>query len=309
MSAASTTFRRPGDQEKGYLITHPNGQTSHYYLDDFTDPWLPAADKPVIILNHGCARTAAAWYHWVPRLSRHFVVVRRDSRGHGKSSYPKRLSPWTDQEVNEYEGGYEFNIATIVEELIDFLDQLGIRRCIFLGEATSGEIGHALAAMHPDRVQALITCSTPTMLPPEAIKMFSVGETSWAEAVMKLGVRGWQEALAKVPGTLPKQDLARMEWLVGVCAKMDREGLAAYVIFLSSLSSRQFLKDINCPYLILAPTNSAATPLSESRWVASQAPNSRMVEIESPGHEIFIESADACIDATLEFLKDIGVKG
>ena len=308
-SSKDLPFRRPFDPPQGQFVTHPNGQKSYIHIDTYTDPWLPAEKKPVILLNHGCARTSEMWYHWVPRLSRKFVVIRRDNRGHGKSSYPKRLSPWSDQQHNEYENGYKYNINTILEEIVDMLDQLGTEKVIFLGEATSGEVGHAFAARYPSRTIALITCSSPTMLPPAAIDLFSVGESSWPEAVIKLGSRGWNEALAKRPGTLPvHRGPEYLEWLLSEAGKTPKEGLAGYVIFLSELNSRPFLKDIKTPYLILAPTNSAAVPLSESQWIASQVPQAKLVKIDAPGHEIFTEAAEACIDATLEFLRehDIG---
>lgn len=305
-TAPEPTLRRPYDRTEGHYVTHPNGQVSHYYLDSFVDPWLPEEKKPVIMLNHGCARTADMWYGWVPRLARRFVVIRRDSRGHGKSSFPRRLSPWSDQLNNEYEGGYKWDIDTMLYEIVDMLDQLHIKKVIFLGEATSGEVAHAFAAKHPERTIALITCSTPTLLPPPAVDMFATGESSWPEAVIKHGSRGWNERLAKTPGTLPK-DPAYLRWLLDEAARTEREGLAGYVIFLAHLTSRPYLKDIKSPYLILAPTNSAAVPLSESRWISEQVPGSKMVEIEAPGHEIFSEATDMCIDAVLEFLDDLRV--
>ena len=236
-------FRRPFDQPEGYYVTHPNGQISHYYLDTYTDPWLPAVKKPIIMLNHGCARTCEMWYHWVPRLSRDFVVIRRDNRGHGKSSFPKRLSPWSDQDSNNYENGYKWDLDTMLLEIVDMLDQLGIEKLIFFGEATSGEIGHAFAAKYPERVEALITCSSPTMLPPAAIDLFTVGESSWPEAVIKLGAKGWNAALGKNPGTLPTaKGSGYREWLLSETGKTPREGLAGYVIFLTSLTSRPYLE-------------------------------------------------------------------
>ncbi|KAH7000814.1 Alpha/Beta hydrolase protein [Ilyonectria destructans] len=305
-TAVDSTLRRPYDRPEGYYVTHPNGQVSHYYLDSFVDPWLPEEKKPVIILNHGCARTANMWYSWVSRLARRFVVIRRDARGHGKSSFPKRISPWSDQQNNEYEGGYQWDLDTMLCEIVDMLDQLNIKKVIFLGEATSGEIGHAFAAKYPERIIALITCSTPTLLPPAAVNMFAVGESSWPEAVIKHGSRGWNKRLAKNPGTLPK-DPVYLEWLLDEAGKTEKEGLAGYVIFLTHLTSRPFLKNIKSPYLILAPTNSAAVPLSQSRWISEQVSGSKVVEIEAPGHEIFSEASDKCIDAVLEFLDGIHV--
>ena len=85
------------------------------------------------------------------------------------------------------------------------------------------------------------------------------------------------------------------------------EGLACYVIFLTTLVSRPFLKDIKCPYLILAPTNSAAVPMAESEWIAGQVPHAKLVKVQAPGHDIFIEAADACIDATLAFLHELNI--
>lgn len=202
-SERTLPFRRPFEKPEGYFVTHPNGQVSHYHLDTFVDPWLPAEKKPVIMFNHGCARTSEMWYHWVPRFSRNFVVIRRDNRGHGKSSFPKRLSPWSDQENNIYENGYKWDLDTMLYEIVDMLDQLGIEKLIFFGEATSGEIGHAFAAKYPHRIEALITCSSPTILPPPSIDLFSVGEPSWPEAVIKLGAKGWNAKLGKTPGTLP----------------------------------------------------------------------------------------------------------
>lgn len=302
-------FRKPYDQPEGYYVTHPNGQISHYHLDNFTDPWLPASKKPVILFNHGCARTCEMWYHWIPRFSRDYVVIRRDNRGHGKSSYPKRISPWSEQTENLYENDYRWDIDTLVWEIVDMLDQLGVDKVIFFGEATSGEVGHAFAAKHPDRIHCLITCSSPTMLPPRAIDMFACGEASWPEAVLKLGTRGWNEALAKNPNTLPTRDPAYLEWLLSEAGKTPSEGLAGYVIFLTYLTSRQFLKGIKCPYMILAPTQSAAVPMAESLWVAEQVPHAKLVKIDVVGHEIFAVAADKCIDATIEFLNEQGLGG
>ncbi|KAH8595658.1 Alpha/Beta hydrolase protein [Bisporella sp. PMI_857] len=265
------------DRKQGYFITHPNGLVSHYHLDDFTDPWLPASQKPVIMFNYGCARTSEMWYHWVPHFARDYIVIRRVSRGQGKSSFPKRHSPWSDQENNLYEGGYGYDIDVILDEIVDMLNQLGIQKVIFFGEATSGEVGHYLAAKNPDR----------------------------PEAIMNLGTRGWNEALSKTPRTLLTHDAAYTEWLLTEAGKTTSEGLAGYVIFLTKLNSRQVIKDIDCPYLILAPTSSAVVPKAEIEWQASQAPNVKVVTIEAPGHEIFVEAADACIKATRDFLDDL----
>jgi pimeloyl-ACP methyl ester carboxylesterase len=303
-TAALATMAR--DTTPGYYVTHPNGQNSFYHLDSFVDPWLPDSQKEVVLIQHGCAHTSEFFYHFVPRLSRDYIVIRRDARGHGRSSYPKRISPWSDTENNIYEGGYDYTPATIVNEIVDFLDQLKIQRVHFLAEATSGEIGTILAATHPTRVASLVTMSSPTMLPPAAIDLFRVGKASWAEAVMELGARGWGEEMAKRPGTLPV-DRGReyIQWWYEQADRIPREGLAGYVIFLSKLTSRPYLRGVKCPMLILAPTNSAAVPMEESLYVQSQVAHAKLVPIDGPGHEIYSERAEECLDAICAFYKEI----
>lgn len=306
MASTFSSVRKVGDPAPGYFVHHPNGQTSFYHLDTFVHPWLSREKKETVLIQHGCAHTSEFFYHFVPRLASDYTVVRRDARGHGQSSYPTRLSPWNDQNHNVYEGGYEYTEKTIVEEIVDFLDQLGIDRVHFVGEATSGEVGVILATTYPHRVASLVTISSPTKLPAPAIDLFRVGRASWPEAVIELGARGWAEEMAKRPGTLPVQrGTEYMNWWYHEASKIAREGLAGYVIFLSKLTSRPYLQGVRCPMLILAPTQSAAVPMEESLFIQSQVPHAKLVAIDGPGHEIYSERADECLDAMLQFYGEL----
>lgn len=112
-------------------VVHKNGQKSHYIENDFTDPWKP---HDTILIQHGFGRHAAFWYHWVPILSRRYRVIRRDLRGHGYSTYPKTGD------------GYAYTSDTILDEMIETLDELGVEKVHFLGESTGGMLGEILAA-------------------------------------------------------------------------------------------------------------------------------------------------------------------
>lgn len=281
-------------EREGFYVILSNGQTDHYYVDDFTDPWLSRDDKQVILIQPGFCRSAVFWYHWVPALARDFVVVRRDLRGHGKSSYPKCVSPETTQQVARYENNYEYSIETICAEIIDFLDKLSIPSVHFLGESTSGQIGHALAALHPDRITSLITCSTPTRLDEGKQRMLAMGQASWPEALLKLGSRGWAEALSSQAGTSPRDSPEYKEWWLSEVGKSSAEGLAGYAAFLSRLETRRFLPRIACPVLVLAPAHSAAVPVEESEYAARHIHHAELRVIESPGHEIYVEDAATC---------------
>jgi hypothetical protein len=58
-------------------LTHPNGQKTFYLDDNFSPPWKP---QEAILIQHGFARHSAFWFHWIPILSQHYRVIRRDGK-------------------------------------------------------------------------------------------------------------------------------------------------------------------------------------------------------------------------------------
>lgn len=158
------------------FVTHPNGQVTSYFYDSFVDPWCPAQ---TILIQHGFGRTGEHFYHWVPALARKYHVIRRELRGHSGSSYPESS-----------DGSYDYSTTTIVDEIKDTLDQLGIKKVHFIGESTSGMLAEIFAATYAECVSSVIVCSSPMYLPQDAINFFAFGTESWPEACRQLGSRG-----------------------------------------------------------------------------------------------------------------------
>lgn len=127
---------------------------------------------------------------------------------------------------------YDYTLDTILGEIVDTLDQLGVEKVHLLGENTSGMLDEAFAAKFPERLHTLTICSSPPYLPPAALELFAFGHLSWPEAHRKLGSRGWGEHLARVPGTLAASDSAHEEWWLTQFSVSSGEGLAGYVNFL-----------------------------------------------------------------------------
>ncbi|KOS37957.1 hypothetical protein ACN38_g11238 [Penicillium nordicum] len=272
------------------LLKHQNGQTTHLIVDDYTDQWV---EPETVLIQGGFARHSAFWYHWIPSLARSYRVIRRDTRGHGKSSTPKPSD------------NYAYTLDTILSEIVDTLDQLGLQKVHFIGESTSGMLGEAFAAKFPNRLHSLTICSSPTHLPPAALELFSFGYSSWPEACRKLGSRGWGEHLARIPGTLSTTDTKYEAWWMSSIATNSSEGLAGYAMFLSSLDARPFLSQIPVPTLILAPAKSAATGLEEQLGIARQVKGGKLVIIHGAGHEIYADKSEDCITAFMEFLSGL----
>ena len=201
------------DADGRTYILHPNGQRTHYIRNSFTNPW---EKSQTILIQHGFGRHAEFWYHWVPILSRKYHVIRRDLRGHGFSSFPEEGAQ------------YDYSVDTILDEVIDTMDQLNVDKVHFLGESTGGMLGEILAARFPDRVSSLTICSTPTHLSQAALNIFAFDKADWPTACRELGSRGWAEALSRIPGTIPISDPAYLPWYLDQISVSSGEGLAGY---------------------------------------------------------------------------------
>ncbi|CAK7207776.1 hypothetical protein SEUCBS139899_010589 [Sporothrix eucalyptigena] len=267
-----------GPAGKRQYITHKNGLKTAYIQDNFTDPWKKAE---TILIQHGFCRNADHFYHWVPALARKYNVIRRDLRGHGYSDYPTPGS------------GYDYSLPTILEEIKDTLDQLGIEKAHLLGESTSGMLFEAFAAKYPDAVLSLTVCSSPTYLPATAQQFLAFGESSWPDACRKLGARGWAERLSGAQGTVGSTDADYVRWWIDTVSISHGEGLAGYAEFLGTLDARPSLSGIKAPMLILAPSNSAMVTVQAMDELAASLPTARLVVIDAAGHEIYYEAAEA----------------
>lgn len=279
------------DSAGNTFVVHPNGQRTHFVDDDINGSEADA-QKPreTVLIQHGFCRTTAHWQHWISALTPRFRVVRRDLRGHGLSSYPLESD------------GYDYSLDTILLEIVQTLDALGVDKVHFIGESTSGMLGEVFAARYPERLLSLTVISSPTHLPTLALELFAFGHASWPEACRAMGSRGWAEALSKVPGTVSNPDPAYIKSWIDMVAVSSGEGLAGYAQFLSTLDSRPYLKDIHVPVLIQAPANSAATKLHEQRSLAEQISGARLEVVNGRGHEIYVEMAEDCQRLFLDFV-------
>ncbi|KAH2575032.1 hypothetical protein KXV99_003725 [Aspergillus fumigatus] len=200
---------------------------------------------------------------------------------------------------------YAYTVDTLLDEIIDTLDQLNISKVHFVGESTSDMLDEALAAQFPSRLRSLTTISSPTLLPPAALRLFAFGYPSRPEACRQLGSRGWGERLARVPGTLSASDPAYEAWWLSQIAVSSSEGLAGYAGFLSTFDARAYLLRVSVPMLILAPAKSAATTLEEQLDLARQVKGSKLVVIHGRGHEVYVDKAADCLNAVREFFLEV----
>ncbi len=113
-------------------FVHANGIRLHY-LD-----W--GGEGPALLFLAGMGCTAYIYSRLAPHFTDHFHVIALTRRGHGDSDYP--------------ETGYEPD--TLVEDIRQFMDALGIEQAILVGHSLAGiELSH-FAVRYPERTLKLV---------------------------------------------------------------------------------------------------------------------------------------------------------
>lgn len=95
--------------------------------------------EPLILL-HGNGEDSTCFVHQIEDFSQTFRVIAPDTRGHGKS--PRGTAPFT--------------LPQFAEDLLEFLDRLGLERVDLLGFSDGGNIALLFALRHPERVRRLV---------------------------------------------------------------------------------------------------------------------------------------------------------
>lgn len=128
----------------------PTFQTSDglalYYED--------AGGGPPVVCLPGLTRNARD-FDWVaPHLS-DTRLLRLDARGRGGSDYAADIM--------------SYNVLREAEDVIEFLDHLGVDQVAILGTSRGGLVAAALAALHPQRLSAVILNDVGPVIEPDAI--------------------------------------------------------------------------------------------------------------------------------------------
>lgn len=268
-----------------------NHCSMYYEVDDFTDPWAAGADT--VWLQHGVGRSAKYWYHWVPALARQYRVLRRDMRGHGRSQDPGPDHKWTLDEL--------------VTDMRDFLDALGLERVHYVGESISGILGILFATRWPERLKSLTICNSPTTIRSGAAKALADDDGDLQALLAKDGATGWGRLMIErkiISATSP----AHAEWVLKEWAKTPTHVLQGITRTLDGADTAPLLPQVAVPTLVLAPANSPITPLADQIAMREGIPDAQIAVVEGPGHEIYVDRAEQCLDVLRTFLASVDAK-
>jgi len=97
-----------------------------------------------VVLIHGFPETSYSWRHQLAALSEHYAVFAPDTRGFGQTDKP----------------GTRVTRQILAQDVINFMDALGIERAAIVGHDWGGIIAFKLAIDWPHRVTRLALLDT-----------------------------------------------------------------------------------------------------------------------------------------------------
>jgi 3-oxoadipate enol-lactonase len=255
-----------------------NGTELHYRIDGDRHghaPWL--------VLSNSLGTDMSMWTPQVAALSKHFRVLRYDTRGHGHSEAPK--GPYTIEQLSG--------------DVLGLMDTLKIARANFCGISMGGLTGIALAARHSDRFERVVLCNTaarigsPEVWVPRAAKARKEGMFALADAVLPR----WFTA------DFIEREPVVLAMIRDVFVHTDKEGYASNCDAIDATDLRPEAPGIKLPTLVISGTHDLAATVAQGRELAQAIPGARYVELDA-AHISNIEKVDEFTKTVLDFLTE-----
>jgi hypothetical protein len=126
--------------------------------------------------------------------------------------------------------------------------------------------------------------SSPVHLHGKDEKTSTYGHASRAEALQKMGARGWAEASNAGRRFPPDGDPGMMKWFVDEMGKSDVDVLIAMYTWASSFNTMPYLPKIKAPVLGLYPTDGPISGDEQIALLKANVPHARIVRLPTRYH-------------------------
>ncbi|CAM5528972.1 alpha/beta hydrolase [Streptomyces atroolivaceus] len=248
-------------------------------------------DAPVLLLAHGFGCDQNMWRLVAPALAENYRVIQFDYVGSGRSD----LSAWDATRYATLDG--------YAQDVVEICEALDLREVSFVGHSVSSMVGVLAAAATPDRITSLI------MIGPSPCYVDSPGYRGGfsAEDIDELlesldsNYLGWSATMAPVIMGNPDRPELGEELTNSFCATDPAIArVFARATFLSD--SRDDLKTVNVPTLVLECSQDVIAPREVGAYVHDVIPGSRLVTLDATGHCPQLSAPEATLAALTEFI-------
>jgi 3-oxoadipate enol-lactonase len=238
-----------------------------------------------LILIAGFDCDNSYWSAVLPALVNNYQVIRLDNRGVGRSSVPD--SP--------------YSIKQMADDTAALLNYLGITKVHVVGHSMGGQIAQELTLLHPEKVKSLILLSSWAK---GNAKFNSIIEI-FGNLSIHLEAKIYQKILLPWIYTENFYSNGSIEDIINIieyCPLPTPHGIYHQSRAILYNDTSNSLSNILCPTLVVVGKEDILTPVTFSKQLVNGIPNAELIVIESSGHGLLIESADAVVKVMLQFL-------
>ncbi len=213
-----------------------------------------------------------SWRALLETLSKHYTVLRYDTRGCG-------LSDWNVADISLDGWIHDFEAV---------ISAAGFERFPILGVCQGGAIAVEYAVRHPDQVTKLFLHATfargrlkraATPREVELVKLrYEVARAGWANeshAFLRAFAAMWQ------PGGNAEH---QRSWCELQRASCTAETAVRHFQLADDMDVRDAAARVRCPTLVIHAEQDQVVPVEEGRLCAGLIPNARYVQLESENH-------------------------
>lgn len=246
---------------------------------------------PTVVLAHGFGCDQNMWRLTVPALAERYRVVMFDYVGSGRSD----LSAFSEARYSSLDG--------YARDVVEVCEALDLRDAVFVGHSVSAMIGVLAADLAPERIGALVMVApSPRYIDDVDYRGgFSAPDIDELLTSLESNYLGWSAAMAPVIMGNPERPELGDELKNSFCATdPDMARVFARTTFLSD--SRDDLKSVRVPTLVLECTQDAIAPRDVGAFVHRSIPGSTLITLDAIGHCPHLSAPEATNEAITGFL-------
>jgi 3-oxoadipate enol-lactonase len=238
-------------------------------------------NAPPLMLSNSLGTNLHMWDWQIPELTKHFRVIRYDSRGHGKSGAP--------------DGPY--SIDELGRDALAIMDALELDQVHWMGLSKGGMIGQWLLTHAPERIGRAVLANTGSHMPPPDL---------WNQRIRTALDKGMEEL---TPGVIERwftpefraREPDTVEKIVRMLHTTPAHGYAGSCSAIRDMDQRESIRAVTNPVLVVVGARDPATPPEMGKRIADTIRGARIVTLDA-AHLSNIEQAEAFNQAVIDFL-------
>lgn len=262
------------------------GEVNYHYAE------YPAQGADIVMV-HGFASSTYSWEQVAPALQKSgYHVWTLDMKGFGWSDKPQ---------------GQAYDAFTLMQEVKAWMDAVGLRKVIYVGNSLGGAVGTLLALEYPERVERMILIDPAgyQQKKPLIIRMAGIpGSIGVTKAFFGRWMVSWnlKEVFYHKDWVTPERIEA---YYARLCTSGALDAQGAVIKGLDFDAFEKYIRripDITTPTLLIWGQNDIWIPLENGHRYRRDLKSSRLAVIPECGHVPQEEFPDLTAKLILEFL-------